>query len=80
MKLILLIGLGRFGKNIAKKLCELNHEVMAIDKQEDRVEDVLSYVTNAQIGEISATVMPQPRPPTRVAIARMALTQEPVTS
>ena len=51
MKLILLIGLGRFGKNIAKKLCELNHEVMAIDKQEDRVEDVLSYVTNAQIGD-----------------------------
>lgn len=51
MKTILLIGLGRFGKHIAMKLNELNHEVMAIDKQEDRVEEVLSYVTNAQIGD-----------------------------
>ncbi|MGN0152743.1 MAG: potassium channel family protein [Wujia sp.] len=51
MKSILLIGLGRFGRNIALKLHELNHEVMAIDKQEDRVEDVLPYVTNAQIGD-----------------------------
>lgn len=51
MKSILLIGLGRFGKNIAIKLHELNHEVMAIDKQEERVEDVLPYVTNAQIGD-----------------------------
>ena len=51
MKTILLIGLGRFGKHIAMKLHELNHEVMAIDKQEDRVEDVLPYVTNAQIGD-----------------------------
>ncbi|MGN0506885.1 MAG: potassium channel family protein [Lachnospiraceae bacterium] len=51
MKSILLIGLGRFGKHIAMKLHELNHEVMAIDKQEERVEEVLPYVTNAQIGD-----------------------------
>lgn len=51
MKSILLIGLGRFGKHIAIKLHELNHEVMAIDKQEDRVEEILPYVTNAQIGD-----------------------------
>lgn len=51
MKTVLLIGLGRFGKNIAQKLHELNHEVMAIDKQEERVEDVMPYVTNAQIGD-----------------------------
>lgn len=51
MKSILLIGLGRFGKHIAMKLHELNHEVMAIDKQEERVEDALPYVTNAQIGD-----------------------------
>lgn len=50
-KSILLIGVGRFGKNIAMKLHELKHEVMAIDKQEDRIEDVLPYVTNAQIGD-----------------------------
>ena len=51
MKTILLIGLGRFGKHVAMKLHELKHEVMAIDKQEDRVQDVLPYVTNAQIGD-----------------------------
>lgn len=51
MKSILLIGLGRFGKHIAIKLQELQHEVMAIDKQEERVEEVLPYVTNAQIGD-----------------------------
>ncbi len=50
-KVILLIGLGRFGKHIARKLYELDHEVMAIDRQEERVQDVLPYVTNAQIGD-----------------------------
>ena len=48
---ILLIGLGRFGRYTAKKLNELNQEVMAIDKNEERVNKVLNYVTNAQIGD-----------------------------
>jgi len=51
MKSILLIGLGRFGKHIAIKLNELNHQVMAVDIHESRVNDVLPYVTNAQIGD-----------------------------
>ena len=51
MKSILLIGLGRFGRHVAEKLYELDHQVMAVDKQEDRVEAVMSYVTNAQIGD-----------------------------
>ena len=51
MKNILLIGLGRFGRHIAMKLNELNHQVMAVDKDEDRVNAVLHYVTNAQIGD-----------------------------
>ena len=51
MKSILLIGLGRFGRHVAMKLNELNHEVMAIDKQERRVDAVLPYVTTAQIGD-----------------------------
>jgi len=51
MKSILLIGLGRFGKHIAAKLYELKHEVMAIDKDEERVNEVLPFVTNAQIGD-----------------------------
>lgn len=51
MKSILLIGLGRFGRHVAEKLYDLDHQVMAVDKQEDRVEAVMSYVTNAQIGD-----------------------------
>lgn len=51
MKNILLIGLGHFGKHIAMELNQLGHEVMAIDNDEEKVNDVLSYVTNAQIGD-----------------------------
>lgn len=51
MKSILLIGLGRFGKNIAIHLNQLGHQVMAVDDEEERVENVLPYVTNAQIGD-----------------------------
>lgn len=51
MKSVLLIGLGRFGRHIAKKLNELDHEVLAIDRQERRVDAVLPYVTNAKIGD-----------------------------
>lgn len=51
MKSILLIGLGRFGRHIAMKLDELHHQVMAVDKEEARVDAVLPYVTNAQIGD-----------------------------
>lgn len=51
MKSILLIGLGRFGKHVAIHLNQLGHQVMAVDNVEDRVESVLPYVTNAQIGD-----------------------------
>lgn len=51
MKSILLIGLGRFGRHAAMKLQELHHEVLAIDKDEQRVSDALPFVTNAQIGD-----------------------------
>ena len=51
MKSILLIGLGRFGKHVAMKLRELNHEVMAVDHREERIQQILPYVTNAQIGD-----------------------------
>ena len=51
MKSILLIGLGRFGKHIAIHLNQLGHQVMAVDHVEERVEAVLPFVTNAQIGD-----------------------------
>ena len=51
MKSILIIGLGRFGRHIAMKLDELHHQVMAVDKEDTRVDAVLPFVTNAQIGD-----------------------------
>lgn len=51
MKSVLLIGLGRFGRHMAAKLNEMNHEVLAIDIDEQRVNDVLPVVTSAQIGD-----------------------------
>ena len=49
-KTILLIGLGRFGLHIAKKLQELGHEVMAVDVNEERINRAVPFVTDAQIG------------------------------
>ena len=51
MKNVLLIGLGRFGRHIAMHLNEMEHNIMAVDKNEERVTRVLPYVTNAQIGD-----------------------------
>lgn len=51
MKSILLIGVGRFGRHIIRKLNAMNHQVMAVDHDEDRIQDVLSSVTSAQIGD-----------------------------
>ena len=51
MKNILLIGAGRFGRHVAVQLSQLGHQVMAVDTNEERINDVLPYVTNAQIGD-----------------------------
>ena len=55
MKNILLIGLGRFGRHIALQLSKLGHEVMAVDINEERVNESLPIVTNAQIGDSTNT-------------------------
>ena len=48
-KSVLVIGLGRFGKYIVKKFCELGDEVMAIDTDEEKVNDIMPYVVDAKI-------------------------------
>ena len=50
-KSILLIGVGRFGKYIAEQLNALGHDVMAVDNDESRINDILPLVTGAQIGD-----------------------------
>ena len=51
MKTVLLIGIGRFGKYIALQMNQLGHEIMAVDKNEEVINEILPYVTNAQIGD-----------------------------
>lgn len=51
MKSILLIGTNRFGFLLARQFHDLGHQVMAVDKVEMRINSVLPYVTDAQIGD-----------------------------
>lgn len=51
MKSVLLIGLSRFGKHLLIKLNEMDIDVLCIDADEKRVNDMMPYITNAQIGD-----------------------------
>ena len=51
MKNVLIIGMGRFGRYTANKLNEFGHDVMAVDKNEDRINKVMKDVTSARIGD-----------------------------
>ena len=51
MKTILIIGLGRFGRHVARRLHEIGHQIMAVDNKEERVEAAMPYVTNALVGD-----------------------------
>lgn len=51
MKSFLVIGIGRFGKFLSRKLAKLKNEVMIVDKNEDNIKELLPFVTGAQIGD-----------------------------
>jgi trk system potassium uptake protein TrkA len=51
MKSFAVIGLGRFGRSLAKKLADLGAEVLAIDKNITLVEDIGDQVTQAASGD-----------------------------
>lgn len=51
MKNVLLIGLGQFGRHMAQKLSNIHNQVLAIDKDERRIQEAMSFVTNAEIGD-----------------------------
>ena len=51
MKSVLIIGLGRFGHHLTKKMLELKNDVMIIDIEEKNVEDLVPYATSAKIGD-----------------------------
>lgn len=51
MKAYIVIGLGRFGQTLARQLCALGAEVLAIDKRGDLVQQVADDVTHAVVGD-----------------------------
>ena len=51
MKTYLVIGLGRFGTAVARKLQELGNEVMVMDEREEQVQKLADHVTHAVVGD-----------------------------
>lgn len=51
MRSMLIIGMGRFGKHLARQLHELGNEVMIVDEKEETLQDMLQYSLSAQIGD-----------------------------
>ena len=51
MKSILIIGLGRFGTHLCKDLSRLDNEIMIVDKDESKLDDLLPLVVSAKIGD-----------------------------
>jgi trk system potassium uptake protein TrkA len=47
MAQIVVVGLGRFGGSVARTLAALGHDVLAIDRDEARVNDIAEFVTRA---------------------------------
>ncbi len=51
MKTVLIIGAGKYGAHLAQYLCEMNNEVMLVDKDETKVNEYSQFVTTAEIGD-----------------------------
>jgi trk system potassium uptake protein TrkA len=51
MKSILLIGINNFGTMITRRLHDLGHQVLAVDRDEGRINAILPFVTDSQIGD-----------------------------
>ena len=46
-KQVVVFGLGRFGKSIARTSTKIGHEVLAIDREEKEIQDISEFVTDA---------------------------------
>lgn len=53
MKQFMIIGCGRFGSSIATTLFKLGHEVMVIDMDEEKIQDIADEVTYAVQADVS---------------------------
>ena len=46
-KQFVVIGLGRFGESLARTVYDLGHDVLVIDMDEEKIEDIADHVTHA---------------------------------
>jgi len=51
MKSFLIIGAGRFGHYLCRKLTEHGNQIMLVDRDEEKMHDLLNDVTSARIGD-----------------------------
>jgi trk system potassium uptake protein TrkA len=51
MKSVLIIGMGKFGHHLCDNMIELGNDVMVVDREEEKVSDLIYKVTNVQIGD-----------------------------
>jgi trk system potassium uptake protein TrkA len=54
MKSVLIIGMGKFGHHLCDNLIELGNDVMIVDREEEKVSDLIYKVTNVQIGDCTS--------------------------
>ncbi len=53
MRSFVVLGMGRFGQSVAKTLYELGYEVLAIDRDEEVIQNMTEYVTHAVIADVT---------------------------
>ncbi|MDO4787682.1 MAG: TrkA family potassium uptake protein [Johnsonella sp.] len=51
MKSILIIGMGRFGQHLCRNLAKMNNQIMIVDEDESKLDEMLPYVISAKIGD-----------------------------
>lgn len=51
MKSILIIGMGRFGQHLCRNMAKLDNQIMIVDEDESKLDEMLPYVVSAKIGD-----------------------------
>ncbi|WHH58922.1 TrkA family potassium uptake protein [Petroclostridium sp. X23] len=53
MRSFVVLGIGRFGESVAKTLYESGYEVLAIDHNEEIIQNMSEWVTHAVVGDVT---------------------------
>ena len=53
IKQFIVVGLGRFGRSVAKELFEMGHEVLGVNKDEENVQAIKEHLTHGIVGDVT---------------------------